>query len=137
MSKNKELTFKDLRDANSKRDQEVYKDLPEWSTMQWACALCGEAGEFANKAKKLWKVIKEIEGLFSRESLIRHDITYDELEEEREYLVDSMAEELADVLIYVDLCAQHLNVDLQEVLILKFNKKSLEVKSSVFLGGAQ
>ena len=125
-----------LKDANLERDKEKYKDLQRWDVMHWACALAGEAGELANKAKKIWKLNDEIDRTLSDKDLncVEKNYDYDELEQKRETLVDGMAEELADVLIYADLLAQHLNVNLEDALIKKFNLKSKEIKSTVFFG---
>lgn len=133
MSKKNKLSFQDLRKANLLRDKEIYNDLPRWNEMQWACALSGEAGEAANKAKKLWKISDKIDSVMSDVSLDKLDSVEKNYEYERELLVDGIAEELADVLIYVDLFAQYLNVNLEDELIKKFNSKSKEIKSSVFL----
>jgi hypothetical protein len=55
-----ELSFEDLRRANTRRMPDfdaAYPDgagsMAHWTPLEWAGAACGEAGELANKCKKL------------------------------------------------------------------------------------
>ncbi len=79
--------------------------------MQWGCCLAGEAGEACNAAKKL-----EGGGTSEREGTPEH-----------------IALELADVVIYADLMAQHYGIDLGEAVRHKFNLGSNRIKSDVML----
>lgn len=47
--------------------------------------------------------------------------------------VKDLGEEIADVIIYLDLVAAHFNIDLEKELVNKFNKVSNELGSSCFL----
>jgi UPF0288 family protein (methanogenesis marker protein 3) len=54
MGYNNELSFKDLRVVNVRRNIELYKQqLNEWTPTDWACAAAGEMGETCNKIKKI------------------------------------------------------------------------------------
>ena len=98
MKSKESLTFRRLREQNSARCVEKYHKLDAWSTLEWAGALCGEAGEFANIAKKRKK---------------GKDIPIKEL-----------GKELADIIMYCDLAAASLGISLEEYVIKKFNEVS-------------
>lgn len=121
----KRLTFDRLRKANLLRDQEIYNDMPHWTTSDWGLAFAGEAGEACNKIKKLKKfrdkqlqvAAKDPVNFEMKSKKLRHEI----------------GEELADTVIYADFLAQNLCLDLSEAIIAKFNLKSHEENSTVFL----
>lgn len=75
-------------------------------------ALAGEVGEAANLVKKVR----------------RGDFTLDEAREK-------IADELADVVIYVDLLAKAARIDLASAVERKFNVVSRRVSADVFLAG--
>lgn len=117
----KYLTFQTLRDANVARlplFKNKHGDLAhakpdgsDWSPAQWLQAIVGELGEYANKRKKFE----------------RGDLTLEEFTEEAK-------SELADVMIYLDLLAFQLGVDLGHAVRSKFNEVSRRVGASVFIG---
>ena len=48
------MTFAELRAANvDERLRELFHPLEDWNALEWAGAMCGEAGEAANLCKKL------------------------------------------------------------------------------------
>lgn len=121
-----DLQFEDLRMANAKRvgqfknrrgePAHAKADGSDWSIAEWTNAIAGEVGEACNLAKKLRR------GDFGpRES--------------QDYILamHELARELADVVIYADLAAQQLGWSLADAIIEKFNEKSNEVQSDVFL----
>jgi len=82
-----------------------------WNAADWSNATCGEAGEMAN-------VIKKIR---------RHETgAVNEGDPSPEALKVMAAEEMADVVIYVDLLANYLGVDLGDAIKAKFNKVSVK-----------
>lgn len=99
------LNFEALRDVNLRRVSSFgHGNLDEgWNPAEWDCALAGETGELCNLLKKL----------------IRHpsDPTPAELEL-------MCAKELADVIIYADLLAAKLDIDLGAAVRDKFNEVS-------------
>lgn len=113
------LEFAELRDANVERCEAVFHKLDEWNSLEWAGAMCGEAGEAANIAKKIKRL----------------DVADSKLDTpaERKRLQRALAEELADVVIYVDLLAARNNIDLGKAVVLKFNKVSKKRGSTVVL----
>ena len=87
-----------LRDFSYGRQREVFTDLHDWSPTDWACALAGEVGEACNLIKKLRR---------------GEDVSRERI-----------GEELADTLIYLDLLAQRLDIDLAAAVVNKFNADS-------------
>ena len=113
------LSFSQLRSANMARILSYSKGtarlafnhtLEEWTPAQWACALAGEVGELCNLIKK------DFRG--------RPGDTITER---------MLADEIADVAIYLDLLAARLGINLAEAVREKFNSKSDQVGSSVKL----
>lgn len=109
-----EISFEDLRRANVRRevDFETFYGEGDASTHNWtpleiAGAACGEAGEMANKAKKL----KRGQGV----------------------TVDDILDEAADTIIYLDLLAKRLGGNLAEAVARKFNARSADIHSEVRL----
>ena len=100
-------TLKNLRKANLQRDKEAFKHIHRWDGVDWSNALAGECGELCNKTKKLKR---------------GDDIP-----------LWALKEEVADILIYLDIFANHYNFTIEEALIDKFNMVSVQVKSSVYL----
>jgi NTP pyrophosphatase (non-canonical NTP hydrolase) len=105
------LTFRVLRDANVVRlplfktkdgkPAHTVPDGSDWPPASWLQAVVGELGEYANDRKKVE----------------RGDIT---LEEAR----PKLAQELADVAIYLDLLAYQLDIDLGQAIMETWNRKS-------------
>lgn len=87
----------------------------EWSALEWAGAMAGEAGEACNAAKKL----KRLEdGLASINEPGRH---FSDLESARV----QVAQEIADTIIYGLLLAARVGVtDMEAVIRQVFNAKS-------------
>ncbi len=79
-------------------------DGSDWSDAQWLQAVVGELGEYANLRKKV----------------DRGDLSMTEARAD-------LARELADVVIYLDILASRLSVDLGEAVRLKFNEVSRRI----------
>lgn len=113
-----ELTFARLRAANSQRVTHFrdakgrisHESIDDWTPSDWIMAVTGELGELANLLKKVR----------------RGDFDQSEVQSE-------IADELADVAIYLDLLALRLGVRLDEAIISKFNRVSDRVGSPVRL----
>ena len=99
-----------LREASWNRQKAWHPaDSEPWTVADWTLAMCGEAGEAANFAKKLRRI----------ETGVRNDG-----DPEMDVLIESYIKELADVVIYADLCASYYGFDLAEVVRRKFNATS-------------
>lgn len=104
------LTFSRLREANVLRCDEAFQchgGLEGWPIANWAMAVSGEWGEACNKLKKLAR----------GETLPPNDI----------------AHEIADTVIYLDLLAARLGIDLEKAVRDKFNIVSCRVNSKRFI----
>jgi NTP pyrophosphatase (non-canonical NTP hydrolase) len=114
------LTFNTLRRANIARlpcfrDNKgrichSEKDGSDWSPAQWLQAVVGELGEYANLRKKVE----------------RGDFTPEEAK-------PMLADELADVVIYLDILAEQLGVDLGAAVMHKWNKTSQKVGARMYI----
>lgn len=107
-----DLSFSALREVNVTRCQRWHPpgSVP-WTAADWSNATCGEAGELANVVKKIR----------------RHETgAVNEGDPSLEALKAMAAEELADVVIYCDLLADYLKVDLGAAVKAKFNKVSMK-----------
>lgn len=112
------LTFNTLREGNTDRLPEfrnkhghiahVKRDGSDWSPAQWLQAVVGELGEYANIRKKFE----------------RGDIGAEEF-------LKLAANELADVVTYLDILAFQLGINLGEATMSKFNQVSKRVGSKV------
>ena len=114
------LTFGDLRLANTLRLPQFRNakgerahdrvDGSDWTLNDWCLAVLGELGEAANILKKVR----------------RGDMS---LAAARPVLAD----EFADVAIYLDLLAMQAGIDLGDAVTDKFNRKSHQVGASIFI----
>jgi NTP pyrophosphatase (non-canonical NTP hydrolase) len=87
----------------------------QWSTLEWAGAMCGEAGEAANEAKKLKRLDV---GMVGNQG---HDNT------DRETVRHKLGLELADNFLYTVLVAHNEGINLSDAVVEKFNLKSDEM----------
>lgn len=106
------LTFKTFSRVNLARVKRWHKGFPGgdgWTGADWSNAMVGEAGEVANAVKKLRR---DEDGLTGNGELTRAELLAD------------LADELGDVVAYLDLLAQYYGIDLAEAVANKFNKVS-------------
>ena len=112
------LTFDELKVANLTRCNVSFNhDINSWSVAEWTNALAGEAGEAANIGKKI----------------IRKGTAFEELNDEE--LIKRLGRELADCVIYADLVAQRVGLNLGQLVADTFNKKSEELGAPEKLNG--
>ena len=97
------LSFDILRKYNVLRCEEIFHKIDEWNPTDWACAMAGEMGETCNAVKKFKRGDGDIRAI---------------------------ADELADTIIYADLLAARLNIDLSDAVRQKFNETSIRRGSS-------
>ena len=104
------LSFAELAAANASRVVRWHPPGSEpWTISDWTNAMCGEAGEAANVAKKIRR--------WDTGAINTGDPKISDL-------AQNLAYELADVVIYADLVAQHLGLDLAHAVVTKFNATS-------------
>jgi NTP pyrophosphatase (non-canonical NTP hydrolase) len=106
------IYFNSLTAANLSRVQRWHPGFPRdaaWTGADWSNALCGEVGEAANVVKKLRRYEEGLKG---------------ELDPSEPELLAMLAEELADVVTYLDLLAEYYGINLATAIVEKFNKVS-------------
>lgn len=109
------LTFGELREANATRCKRWHPSgALEWSISDWAVAMAGEAGEICNAVKKLNRIRDGLANLNEADRLL----------DTQEKAVAAIGEEIADTLIYLDLLALRLGLDLAAEVVKKFNATS-------------
>lgn len=106
------MEIKDFSKKNRERNVAFTGDAQFPTMAEWACALAGEAGEVCDAVKKL--------SLF-KAGLLRKEAT-------EEGLIKNIGEEIADTVMYCDLLADHFGFNLEEIIVDKFNRKSIEFK---------
>lgn len=117
--------LKELRDANLARVGSPtgrVQDIDGWTPADWAVNLAGEVGEALNVLKKMRRI--------SDPALL-----FFEMGDAGEYqrLFQHFADELADVMICVDLLAARMRLDLESIVRRKFNLTSDKWGSDVRL----
>jgi NTP pyrophosphatase (non-canonical NTP hydrolase) len=104
------ITFTSLRYSNKKRAEFWHDGVDGWTGADWSNAMCGEAGEAANFVKKLRR--------YETGTKLAPDAwSVDDL-------IVGLGKELADIVIYADLLAQHYGLDLGKNVQDKFNEVS-------------
>jgi NTP pyrophosphatase (non-canonical NTP hydrolase) len=114
------MTFSRFAQANRSRCERWYPEgIESWDLNKWMVAITGELGEAANKLKKLNRLEDKLVGNKGTVS------------EDPFALIQDIAEEIADVVIYADLfiqCAAEMAVNpkltLEQVIRTKFNEVS-------------
>lgn len=113
-----DLTLQRLFRENALRAERWHEDHP-WNPLEWAGAMCGEAGEAANAAKKLKRVL---DGIANINKGARHLPTIAEAQHE-------VIKECCDTILYALLLAGSAGATpetFEETLCEVFNKKSVE-----------
>lgn len=113
------LDFDQLNHANRTRCEVSFHLIESWSPSDWAVAMAGECGEACNAIKKLRRLDdgKQLANIPT----------------ERARIIEDIEMELADMVIYADLLASRLGIDLGEAVRAKFNVVSDRVNSPVKL----
>jgi NTP pyrophosphatase (non-canonical NTP hydrolase) len=103
------MNLSDLREQNLTRCNRWHPGgIVEWSLSDWAVAAAGEMGEACNVVKKLNR---------ERDGLVGNAKSGDDLRKD-------LADEIADVIIYLDIMASHAGIDMGEAIRSKFNRTS-------------
>lgn len=137
------VTFMALRIANERRvglfrngrGERAHEeaDGSDWSPAEWSNAAAGEVGELCNKTKKLRR------GDFGRDAawLLRQPVG--ELTEDQRTRAATLraflSEEIAGAVIYLDILAKQIGLDLGEAVVQEFNRKSVDFSLPVMIEG--
>lgn len=112
------LTFDEVAAASLSRANRWHVGgVTDWSAMEWAAAMAGEAGEACNAAKKLKRIDDGLKNINTEEGRSLTD---------RKLACHQVAKEVADTFIYGMLLVAAVDEDLAATLIEVFNKKSEE-----------
>lgn len=112
------ISFHDVFVINSERANRWHDGHP-WNPLEWAGAMCGEAGEAANAAKKLKRVL---DGIATINEGARHLPTQYDAE-------NAVVKECCDTILYALLLARSAGASagsFEYTLREVFNKKSTE-----------
>jgi len=104
----------EIRHLNQERCDRWHNNKDDWTLGDWGNALAGEVGELCNVVKKI------------RRHEINASVKYNT--PELFALLDSFSEEVADVLLYLDLLCWKVGIGpdhLLEILKSKFNEVSM------------
>lgn len=107
------LTIADIVAQSIMRANRWHKGHPSWSTLEWAGALCGEAGEAANAAKKVKRLEQDMQHLSTRDTTLADAKA-------------TVAKEAADTILYALLLMVNVGADPATIITQVFNKKSEE-----------
>ena len=100
-----------LKEVNEKRSIEGFgMKLEDWTLGEWGNAVAGETGEMCNVIKKIGR------GDFDKSPEVAKQM---------------LADEMADVVIYLDLIAKRQGIDFGRAIISKFNEVSDRVGTSI------
>lgn len=112
------VTLGELQRVNEARKARWHEGgTREWSALEWAGAMCGEAGEAANVAKKILRIDLGLRGNEASE----HVIT------DRDELRKKLEGEIGGVVLYAALLASYMGIDLEGAIVRTFNEKSAEM----------
>lgn len=110
------LDLRRFQDVNAARGRRWHHgDLSQWSPLEWAGAMAGEAGEACNVAKKLRRLALSLP---NRESGLQQS--------DADALRVKLAREVADTMIYGLLIFSLLEIDASDVIAEVFDQKSVE-----------
>lgn len=113
------IKLSDIVKANITRSNRWHPGgLEEWSPLEWAGAMAGEAGEACNAAKKLKRVTTKLQHIDNN--------YHSELTNEIESYKEQVAKEAADTILYALLLISAVGHDPEQVIAAVFNKKSEE-----------
>lgn len=109
-------TLRDVQRINDARKKRWHEGGErEWSVLEWAGAMCGEAGEAANVAKKVLRIDLGLRGNEAAE----HVIT------ERDALLKKLGGEIGGTVLYAALLASAVGLDFESLIVSTFNDKSV------------
>lgn len=110
------MNLREFQEINAARGEEWHHgNLNRWSALEWAGAMCGEAGEAANYAKKMRRLELDLP---NREAGLQ-TADYNKL-------LGNCAREVADAIIYGLLLMSAMKVDAETTIADVFDQKSIE-----------
>lgn len=111
------ISFRQIQEMSRRRANRWHDGAEPWSLLEWAGAMCGEAGEAANVAKKIKRVDQ---GMWNSAFASLKGQTL-----ERERLVHELNREVADTILYAMCLLNETGADAETLLQMVFNEKSI------------
>ncbi len=115
------LNLRTLREANVERCKQSFRSCGGWSPADWSNAMAGEAGELLEVLLPMLVRTNSICNLTKK--IPRGDGVP----------LEEVGKEIADVVIYADLLAHRLGIDLSGAVRQKFDEVSARVGSDILL----
>lgn len=107
------LTFNELQNASASRCRRWHTtEDQKWSLLEWAGAMCGEAGEAANVAKKIKRMTSKMKSVNNPPSI--------------EGAKEALILEAADTIVYAFALINEAGGSVEEAVRMVFNTKSEE-----------
>lgn len=124
------MTFDELRNANVARCEDVFHQLNDWSASDWGVALTGEAGEMS---EALVVAVLGLQTVGMSGRVANAVKKFNRCDDTTMNGIEAIAKELADMIIYADLLAARLGINLEKAIKEKFNEVSEKRKSYIRL----
>lgn len=126
------LSFDMLRFVSRSRAKSWHgkHGVKDWNSLEWSAATCGEGGELAHEVIQLFLLAQVTRSLGQAANLAKKikridtGLNHRKNERDRAKLVKRLANECADVVIYLDHLADREGIDLGESVRATFNKTS-------------
>lgn len=109
------MELPDISKINRSRCERWYAGGEGWTAADWSNALAGEVGELCNKVKKVRRHETHVDRIATGQSYNTPPM---------EELLASIKDEIADVFLYLDLVANHFDLELEDCIFPKFNAVS-------------
>jgi NTP pyrophosphatase (non-canonical NTP hydrolase) len=126
------INFDTLRVVNVSRLERWHGDDASWTGADWSNAMSGESGEMMEAALEATSAMVRVgvaTGTVANtiKKVRRHETGLGTSYNTPELapLIAKLAEEIADVVIYADLLANHYGIDMGKAVLEKFNKVSI------------
>src|SRR5262245_58799368 len=105
------MQYKHVAIINQARPRQWHKgSLEAWIVADWSNAMAGEAGEVCNAVKKLRRIETGVQQVVGPQT--------------REEAIAKIATEIGDTYLYLDLLAQHLEINIEDAIRDTFNRVS-------------
>jgi NTP pyrophosphatase (non-canonical NTP hydrolase) len=130
------MELSEISKINRARCERWHSGGENWNSSDWSNALGGESGELALAGLETLQAILTLAGKAgilqnTVKKVRRHETSVDRIATGRSYntpelsvLLSRVKDEIADVFLYLDLVANHFDLELEECIFPKFNRVS-------------
>lgn len=110
------VTFQEFQIAITKRTEESFHKINDWSPIEYAAAMAGEVGEAVNFTKKIRRLQDG-----------KHRVYNKGISEKA--LIKGLGKEIGDIVAYAAIEASRVGLDFETIVCDKFNEVSKRVGS--------